>query len=73
MDDNRLMSGNTIRGSCSLFACRCCRTKYGWAHRDWCEISASTSPGCADCRYFNRKEGECRHPALKKEKGGFAV
>ena len=52
---------------------RCCRTKYGWVHREWCEISASTSPGCTDCRYFNRKEGECRHPAMKKEKGGFAV
>lgn len=56
---------NIIRGSCTRFACRCCLTKYGWAHQDWCETPELTEPECGDCRY-NSARGGCLHPARKK-------
>ncbi|MBQ6153349.1 MAG: hypothetical protein IJJ15_06350 [Ruminococcus sp.] len=57
----------TIRGSCSLFVCRCCRTKYGWEHQGWCDLYSLTEPSCHDCRYFSEQAGECIHPAQKRE------
>ena len=54
-----------IRGGCSFFACRCCRTKYGWEHQAWCEVFYLTEPDCADCYYYRQGMGSCVHPALK--------
>ena len=62
-------SDHTIRGSCSLFVCRCCRTKFGWKHQDWCEIGFATEPVCTDCRYFNERCQKCVHPIKKSERG----
>ena len=62
---NKVLSENAIRGSCSLFVCRCCRTKYGWEHQEWCDLSALTQPSCKECRYFRERDGECVHPAKK--------
>lgn len=58
-----------IRGSCLFFVCRCCRTKYGWAHQKWCDIGAVTEPGCKDCRYYSARADACRHPVHKQRKG----
>lgn len=58
---------NFIRGSCPLFVCRCCRTKYGWRHQGWCEIGSVTEPTCLDCRYFHQTNSECVHPSQKRE------
>ena len=66
MINNRL-SEVAIRGDCSFFACRCCRTKFGWAHQKWCEIRAETFPTCSDCQYYNAQARMCRHPVVKKE------
>ena len=44
-------SENIIRGSCPDFVCRCCRTKYGWAHQIWCDEKTLLEPGCKDCQY----------------------
>ncbi|MBQ5347209.1 MAG: hypothetical protein IIU39_04060 [Ruminococcus sp.] len=66
MRNNRELQDSIIRGSCSLFACRVCRTKYGWAHQRWCELSDHTRPSCGDCRYFILRDGECTHPATNK-------
>lgn len=63
-----LTSEYTIRGSCSLFVCRCCRTKYGWEHQEWCDRYSVTEPTCRDCRYYSEQEHDCIHPALKKER-----
>lgn len=57
-----------IRGSCPLFVCRYCRTKFGRQHQEWCEILEQTEPVCGDCSYFIQPENECRHPALKRER-----
>ena len=62
-----------IRGSCPLFACRCCHTKYGFEHQEWCEAYQLTSPTCRDCLYYDERKNECKHPVNKKEEGGFAV
>ena len=63
-----------IRGSCPLFACRRCHTKYGFEHQEWCEAYRLTSPGCRDCLYHDDRQDECKHPVTKKrEEGGFAV
>lgn len=59
-----------IRGSCPLFACRCCHTKYGWEHQGWCEEYRLTSPTCRDCLYFSERHGKCKHPAQRKERQG---
>ena len=61
-----LIDENLIRGSCELFVCRCCRTKYGWAHQVWCDTPDLLEPGCGDCRYFDAHGRECIHPALRK-------
>ena len=55
-----------IHGDCSLFACRCCRTKYGWTHQAWCENCLLTVPACMDCHYYHCLSGLCTHPALKR-------
>ena len=62
-----------IRGNCPLFACRCCHTKYGFEHQEWCEAYQLTSPTCRDCLYYDVRKNECKHPVTKKEEGGFAV
>lgn len=65
----RLMTTEyTIRGRCSLFVCRCCRTKFGWEHQWWCDLCSLTEPSCDDCRYYSNQYQECIHPALKKER-----
>lgn len=63
---------NIIRGSCPLFVCRSCRTKYGWAHQPWCDMCTLTLPTCEDCRYFSQHDNDCTHPAKKfrKEESG---
>lgn len=58
----------TIRGSCLLFACRCCYTKYGWEHQKWCEVCLLTLPGCLDCLYYREQRRSCIHPAKRKRK-----
>ena len=55
----------TIRGSCPLFACRFCHTKYGWEHQEWCEAYQLTSPSCRDCLYFAQQRNRCERPAPK--------
>ena len=65
-------SGRTISGRCSLFVCRCCRTKYGWQHQPWCDKAALTRPACADCRYYRMRDRACIHPAKKYERGDDA-
>ena len=65
---NKVLPENAIRGSCSLFVCQYCRTKYGWEHQAWCELSSLVSPSCGDCRYY-KEENECVHPAKKQEGG----
>ncbi|MBQ5398631.1 MAG: hypothetical protein IIU14_04240 [Ruminococcus sp.] len=62
------ISDNAIFGSCPLFACRRCRTKYGWEHQVWCEMSCVTRPTCVDCRYFSSQGGGCAHPAKRTRK-----
>lgn len=57
-----------ISGNCSLFACRCCRTKYGWNHQKWCALSLVTHPACTECKYFRERDRECIHPAKKIRK-----
>lgn len=61
-----MLSEYVIRGECSFFACRFCRTKYGWEHQSWCEYYWLSEPSCKDCRYFNTEHGDCIHPAQKK-------
>ena len=69
-----MTSGYIILGSCRLFACRCCLTKYGWEHQEWCEVCSLTQPTCRDCRYYSERHSRCEHPVMKKrENGGFAV
>ena len=60
-------SENIIRGSCPLFACGCCRTKYGWEHQAWCEARSLTQPTCRDCLYNNIRQETCEHPVKKRE------
>lgn len=57
---------NIIGGGCDMFACRICRTKFGYKHQAWCELSHIISPGCTDCRYWSQNDGACRHPLAKK-------
>lgn len=57
-----------IRGSCSLFVCRLCRTKFGWEHQEWCDNYSLTEPACRDCRYNSARSGKCLHP-IKKLRG----
>lgn len=59
----------TIRGSCSYYVCRYCRTKFGRQHQEWCEIFDRIQPICQDCIYYIQSKSECRHPALNR-KGG---
>lgn len=56
----------TISGSCPLFACRCCHTKFGWEHQEWCEAFSLTQPTCNDCMYHSERRGICIHPAKKR-------
>lgn len=63
-----ISSYNIIHGKCSLFACLCCRTKYGWEHQQWCELSMITQPTCRECRYYSERDGECTHPSKKQRK-----
>ncbi|MCR5137317.1 MAG: hypothetical protein K6C12_09495 [Oscillospiraceae bacterium] len=63
--DKRENNEAIIRCACPLFACRICRTKTGWPHQLWCEISGVTEPGCTDCRYHNPEKSACAHPARK--------
>lgn len=70
-----MKTDHTIRGSCSRFVCRYCRTKYGWQHQDWCDYFGRTDPCVktaliiinhwknADILQSNKKGGICR---LKK-------
>ncbi len=55
-----------IEAACTLFACRMCRTKTGWAHQRWCELSGLKSPTCRDCRYWSAQKAVCVHPAQRK-------
>ena len=55
-----------IRAKCESYACRACRTKTGWPHQSWCELSRLTEPDCADCRYWNVKKARCGHPVLRR-------
>lgn len=59
-----------IRGNCTLYSCRVCRTKIGWPHQVWCELKGIIVPGCGDCRYQNVRDFSCIHPATRK--GGAA-
>ncbi len=56
---------NIIGGKCEIFACRICRTKYGYKHQIWCELSHITLPQCEHCRYWSADGDVCKHP-LKK-------
>ena len=56
-----------IAAACPRFACRVCRTKTGWPHQPWCPLSRAVEPDCGGCRYWEPKEGECIHPALRRE------
>lgn len=60
-----------IRALCPLFACRVCRTKTGWPHQRWCELSRLTEPDCALCRYWGEKKGKggCTHAAVRRRRG----
>lgn len=69
MQHNLIMTDCTIRGRCSLFLCRDCRTKYGWEHQLWCPLRFVTQPSCKDCRYYWEQNGECTHPSKKQGKG----
>ena len=60
-------SDNIIRGNCSLFVCRCCRTKFGWNHQNWCSLNSVIESVCTDCRYYDEKNQKCIHP-IKKDK-----
>ena len=71
MMDDSLKNPGAIRGSCSLFACRCCCTKYGRLHQHWCENSLLTEPTCDDCRYYSVKKSACLHPAMRIRKEGM--
>ena len=55
-----------IRAKCEHYACRECRTKTGWPHQKWCELSRLTEPDCADCRYRSVRKARCDHPALRR-------
>lgn len=63
-----MKTDHVIHGSCSRFVCRYCRTKFGWRHQAWCEISGRTEPLCQDCGYYYPPSEECRHPAIKQER-----
>ena len=63
------LAGNLIRARCPRFACRLCRTKTGWPHQRWCELSFLTQPECTDCRYWSEKKHACDHPAARRERG----
>lgn len=56
-----------IRGSCTDFVCRCCRTKYGWEHQIWCDYPELIEPVCDDCAYYNAKRDRCNHPTKKQK------
>lgn len=58
-----------IAARCQRFACRLCRTKTGWPHQRWCELTFLTQPDCADCRYWSEKKHACDHPAARRERG----
>lgn len=73
MNNKTTISDYKIRGNCSLFVCRCCRTKYGWEHQNWCELKSLSQPLCGDCRYYSN-ENKCIHPAANKlRKEEYAV
>ncbi len=63
-----MQAENVIRGSCSFFVCKCCRTKRGWEHQPWCEYFSLTEPGCDDCHYCDRRGSGCVHPAKRIER-----
>ena len=65
-------SDAVIRGSCPLFVCRCCRTKFGWTHQEWCEVGDLTEPTCTDCRYYSEHHQKCVHPIIKRKRGDTA-
>ena len=65
-----MKTDHTIRGSCSCFVCRCCRTKFGWEHQIWCDYPDLIEPSCMDCVYYNAKNDRCKHPA-KNRNGGM--
>ena len=73
MRDKVVDSEFIISGNCTLFACRCCHTKYGFEHQEWCEAYRLICPNCRDCLYYDERKNECKHPVTKKEEGGFAV
>ena len=68
MTDKTKRLDRVILGSCSFFACRCCHTKVGWTHQEWCEDRLLSEPDCPHCLYYSAKHSECRHPALKKRR-----
>lgn len=73
MSQNTDTSEYRILGSCSSFACRCCRTKYGWPHQTWCEYCSLIEPTCGYCLYYSTKQNACLHPALKRRKDGLPL
>ena len=56
-----------IGGECDAFVCRCCYTKFGWAHQLWCKNIWLTEASCEGCQYYDRQNGRCGHPALRRE------
>ena len=68
MRNKVINSEYVIRGNCPLFACRCCHTKYGWQHQEWCEMYQITNSACSDCLYFGGHPGICLHPEAKRKR-----
>ena len=56
----------TINAACSLFACKECRTKTGYAHQRWCSAAGKTKPVCTDCAYWLEQDKSCGHPQTKQ-------
>ena len=54
-----------IRASCPLFACRECRTRTGWPHKNGCELIDLAVPDCRACRYWSAKKEKCDHPEMR--------
>ena len=55
-----------IGGECAAFVCRCCYTKFGWAHQVWCKNIWLTETSCKGCQYYNCRNKRCSHPALRR-------
>ena len=73
MNRTNLMPLRTVIGGyCVDIVCRCCFTKYGWAHQVWCGCSSLSELSCMDCQYYNPQTCQCKHPARKTERRDIA-